>query len=189
LADLPLSANCNLRDNAQVMETSAPIPSELLQKCLHWVTEVHNRVGFGNLPTRITKAPNIAALEDLSIARTMMNSARASSKLRVANWVAGLAIIGLAYAVSPWILLAMFLVAIADRYLKRGERESWEFLAAIFLALEMLVNDFAGWGTAYPDARNYALRLLQLNLIGSDWLSFYVPTEDPSVIRLLAPEI
>ncbi len=131
----------------------------------------------------------MAALGDLSIARTMMNSARASFKLRVANWVAGLAILGLAYAVSPWILLAMFFVAIADRYLKRGERESWEFLAAILLALEMLVNDFAGWGTAYPDARNYALRLLQLDLIGSDWLSFYVPTGDSSVMRLFAPEI
>jgi hypothetical protein len=80
----------------------------------------------------------------------------------------------------------MVFVVIADRYLKRGERESWEFLAAILLALYMLVNDFAGWGTACPDARNYAL---QLNLNGSDWLIFYVPTEDSSVVQLFAPEI
>lgn len=169
--------------------SSEPLPRELLAKCLHWVSAVNRQTRLDRrLPSKITSGKSMPALMLVPVGKQMMASKWAACQLRVGNWIAGLVIFALAWIFNWWVLLGAVVIVIFDRCLKRREKQSWEFLAAILLALEMLANDFAGWGRAYPAARERAIELLQAQVSGSEWLQYYIPLENPDALRLLAPE-
>src|SRR5215831_12041189 len=83
-------------------------------------------------------------------------------KFRILAWSLGAVSLALAIFVSAMWLIATALVVVAERVLAAKERKQYMFLAAILLALDVLVNDFAGWGTAVPEASNEAFRIIGL---------------------------
>jgi hypothetical protein len=51
----------------------------------------------------------------------------------------------------------------------------------MLLGAEMLTSDFAGWGTAYPDARHAAVEALGSSPDGApivEWLDYYLPRRE-----------
>lgn len=57
-------------------------------------------------------------------------------------------------------------------YFQKLGANSYTLIAAIILAFEMLIDDFAGWGTRFPDAVHQAQRV-------------FAQTEQSNVTRLL----
>ena len=81
---------------------------------------------------------------------------------------------------------------IGERWFAASERRQYMFLATILLSLEVLVNDFAGWGGAYPSERAQALELLQdaNTTPRTIWLDYYLPRRsnlDATMIRGFGP--
>jgi hypothetical protein len=65
-------------------------------------------------------------------------------------------------------------------------------IAATVLSLEMLVNDWAEWGTAFPVARRQAELVFASasQLSPSRWLEYYLPRRaelDPVLVRFFGP--
>lgn len=136
------------------------LPKELVQKCFALVESSHKRTGLGMLPTTMVTRENMVPLALLPDAFRLMGSVRATYKIRILCWLAGLAVVIAGLMLSRWIFLGLVLLLIADRKLASDDRGYWMLLAAFKLALEMLASNFAGWGSAYPRERKKALELL-----------------------------
>jgi len=90
----------------------------------------------------------------------------------------GLTVIALAF-IYWWIAVALFLVLFGERYFARRERESYMWLSALMLSYEMLVSNFGGLGSRFPDAYGEAGK--QFIGYGSSWTRFldiYLPARD-----------
>ena len=63
-----------------------------------------------------------------------------------------------------------------DRYLAKEEKDSWIFLSALLLTTEMLINDFAGWGTAFSNEREQVIKIYNDFSITHRtlWLDYYL---------------
>lgn len=150
------------------------LPKELVIKCNLLVEKCHKELGWQRLPARIVTKDNMVALaciDDRMI--EIGKNTFGAWKLRIACWVAIAVLTILAWIVSWWILLGLLIVLPLERALANSEKRNWMFQAAVLLALEVLANDLAGWGTVYP-----AARLRAIELLGSQptyWLDFYLP--------------
>ena len=165
---------------------------DLVQKCVALVRRIHKTDGFGNLPARITTKDNIIALGCMAYTMVFMKSASSVYKIRKFCWLIGIAIIVLAWIFNWWILLGLIAVYIADLLLASEEIKFWLCLSAALLALEMLTNDFAGWGKAYPEEREKALNILgdKSENPRNTWLDFYLPRRPelaPSLLKDFGP--
>src|SRR5262249_29651822 len=74
----------------------------------------------------------------------------------------------------------------------KKRNEYYVLVAAIILALEMLATDFAGWGTAFPEARRKAGDLLREYLPNdrTRLLDIYLPHRaelDPALMKQFGP--
>lgn len=149
------------------------LPKELLAKCIMLVESTHKEHGFLNLPARMTAKHNmvaIAMVDDRGM--LILGNAIRCWRLRIVVWLSSLGIFGLAWWLNWWLLSGFLVIVIADQMLARLNRSYWRFLAAMLLSLEMLVSDFAGWGTAYPEAQIRALQALGMQ---TQWLDLYLP--------------
>ncbi len=153
-----------------------PIPLELFQKCYQVVRTTHRHKGAGDLPTRITAAGKdyMTVLVLIPASRQLMRTIDASFKLTLLTWLAGGALVAGSFLLTRWMLLALPLVAFALWRLRSSKKDSWMFEASVLLALDVLANDFVGWGTALPAARRQALEILG-GSPSSDWLDYYLP--------------
>jgi hypothetical protein len=168
------------------------IPAELFSICTQTVTQSHQKKGFDNLATKIGTDDNMAAL-------TMIPEANAASKVTnryftIRKWcfLGSIGVICFTFFIPWWSLFTVVVIFLADRVLASREKEGWKFLAAVLLSLEMLSNDFLGWGKAYPQERLEALRILKDNPESpkSAWLDYYLPQRadlDPSQMKIFAP--
>ncbi len=83
--------------------------------------------------------------------------------------------------------------AVRHRRLGGEERRYWLLGAAMLLAAEMLVIDFAGWGTAYPRSRESAVQALGFTPDSAsrlEWLDYYLPQRDElaaDVVKAFGP--
>src|SRR5205085_7563353 len=85
--------------------------------------------------------------EDL---RTLLGSATAAWKISLALGVAAAFAFVLAAVLNWWINLALIPMLSGMIYFQKLGANSYTLIAAVILAFEMLIDDFAGWGTRFP---------------------------------------
>jgi hypothetical protein len=168
------------------------IPDELVKKSHAIVRLAHKNHGYRSLPARISSKQNTIALACVAEGFTMLKAVTSSWKIRVFCWLAIAAVLIVGFVFNRWILLALIPAFLAERWLASYERNAWMVLAAILLSLEMLVDDFGGWGEAFPNARQKAAEVLGLmaGQTQTEWLDFYLPRRsdlDQSMLRNLGP--
>jgi hypothetical protein len=162
-----------------------PVPVDLLKKCAAIARVTHDQMGYRGLPSLVVSRANMIALATIPDALTVMSTASGTWKLRIACWGLVVAIAFLAWRFSWWISLAMLAVVFIDRYLARAERQSWLYLAGTLLGAEILANDFAGWGKAYPEDAARAQSILG-GSPSTAWLDFYLPQRHDLTATALA---
>jgi hypothetical protein len=124
--------------------------------------------------------------------RTLLGSATAARKIILAFGVVTALALVLAVVLNWWIALALIPAVFAINYFKRREAEFYTLIAAIILAFEMLADDFAGWGTRFPDAMRQARRIFDENLSNdrTRLLDIYLPHRadlDPVLLEQFRP--
>ena len=169
------------------------LPVELVQKCLELAERVHRKQSPSSLPKLLATKRNAVAAAALPEAFTMVCAAASAFKIRVALWiVAGAALIA-GWLLNWWLLCVAFAAVFIERDVAARERRFWIAEAAMLLSAEMLVSDFAGWGTSCPHARRAAD--LALGTTGStdpalEWLDYCLPRRselDDDVVRAFGP--
>ena len=173
--------------------TDKILPIDLIQKSLALVEKTHQTLSSRNLPRMIASKRNAVAVVMLPEAPLILRAAASSFRIRVGLWVFA----GLALALSPlltwWFLVLSALALVAERTVATRERRFWILLAAMLLGAEMLASDFAGWGTAYPDARHVAVQALGSSPAGApifEWLDYYLPRREQigaDLVRAFGP--
>ena len=155
--------------------TTGFIPDELFSICTDTVKQYHQKNGFGNLSARISTDDNINIIASVPEASTVLDSTNRYYKIRKFCFLASIGIVCLAWLIPWWTLSVIVVIFLADRILAVREKDGWKFLASILLSLEMLSNDYSGWGKAHPQERSQALRILKDNpeSAKSAWLDFY----------------
>ncbi len=153
------------------------IPPELFSSCLQTVEKFHQERGFDSLAARIETPQNLDILKSLPEAAALLSGTNRYFAIRKWCFFGSIGIVCLAFLIPWWSLSALVLIFLADKFLSGRERAGWRSLAAVLLSIEMLANDFSGFGTAYPKEKEEALRLLEANpeAPASGWLDYYVP--------------
>jgi len=153
------------------------IPPELLSICMPVVEQFHQKQGLSNLAAKISADDNSAALTSIPEASAVLNDTNRRYNIRKWCFLASIGIVCLSFLVPWWSLFTLVVIFLADRFLAYREKSGWKFLSAVLLSLEMLTNDFAGWGKAYPEARAEAVGVLKDNPGSpkSTWLDYYLP--------------
>jgi hypothetical protein len=169
------------------------LPVELVRRTLGLVQNTHKTVSAGILPGMIATKRNAVAMAMLPEASVILQAAISTFRIRVGLWI----VAAIAVVISPiltwWFLVGTVLAVIAERFFANKEREFWILLAGMLLAAEMLACDFAGWGTAHPDARDAAIAAIAPESGGAvafQWLDYYLPRRDqldPEVMRAFGP--
>ena len=157
-------------------EARSFLPQNLRYKCFALVQSIHKAHGFGDLPNRLVTKNNLVTLGCQPDMLAIMQASSAAFKLRIVCWLVavGLAVAALIY--RWWLLGGLVLIFIGDRWLAAYDRKSWLVLSANLLALEMLANDLAGWGRAFPGEREKAFRLFGTEAKPPHtWLDYYLP--------------
>jgi hypothetical protein len=167
------------------------LPKNLRYKCFALVQSSHKAHGFGDLPKKLVTRDNLVTLGCQPDMLVIMQASSAAFKLRVVCWMVAVGLAVAALFFSWWLVCGLILVFVADRRLAISDRKNWLVLSANLLALEMLANDFAGWGRAFPGEREKALRLLGTETKPPcDWLDYYLPRRnqiDPASLRAFGP--
>jgi hypothetical protein len=168
------------------------IPPKLLSICIPVVKQFYEKNGFGDLAAKIATGNNIATLTSIPEASVVLNANNRYLNIRKWCFLASIAIVCLSVFVPWWSLLTLVVIFLADRILAYREKDGWKFLSTVLLSLEMLTNDFAGWGKAYPQERAEALGVLKDNPESpkSTWIDYYLPQRselDPSRLKAYEP--
>lgn len=173
--------------------TDAALPRELLQKCMSVVEAVHRQaISSSGLPKKIATRRNAVATALLPEAMVVLRAATSTFKIRAFLWalLVGTLVSGL--LITKWLLVLVGVGIVGERLLARKERQFWMATAAALLAVDVLVSDSAGWGSAFPSARRTALQILggDATEIDMEWLEYYLPVAADlraEMIRVLAP--
>jgi hypothetical protein len=153
------------------------IPLELFNACAQTVEKFHREKGFDNLASRVETARNLDVLNRFPEALTALNGNKRYFDIRKWCFFGSIGIVCFAFLIPWWSLSAIVVIFLADRVLAGREKAGWKFLASVLLSLEMLSNDFSGWGKSYPKEREEALLILKDNpaLPDTVWLDYYLP--------------
>jgi len=137
---------------------------------------------------------NAVAAAFLPEGRTLLAAATSAFRIRLFLW--GVAVVAL--VLSPfltWWLACLTVVAlIVERTIAAKERGFFVALAATLLGAEMLASNFAGWGDAYPSAREKAMIAFGLHIDADsdmEWLDFYLPRRaelDADMLKTFGPD-
>ncbi len=151
------------------------IPAELFSICTDVVKQFHRKHGFSNLSVKIATDDNLNAIRLVPEASAVLNITNRYFKIRKFCFLASIGVVCLSFLIPWWTLSAIGLIFLADRIISVREKDGWKFLAAVLLSLEMLSNNFSGWGKAYPQEREGALVVLKENPESpkSTWLEYY----------------
>ena len=152
------------------------IPKELFQKCSLLVRSTHKDIGYGELPKMIASGKDIVAVTLIPDAFAVLKTTATLFKLRNLCWIIIIILLILSFLLSKWFLLGIIVVFLFERYLSNIDHKSYMFLSSVLLSLEMLVNDFAGWGSAFPKAQRKAMNVLDCDTsnLPTKWLDFYL---------------
>lgn len=151
------------------------LPLQLGHKCLALVESTHRTASPRELPGKMCTKRNAIAIAMLPEALVIARAASAAFKVRVFLWLLAAVLLGLSPLLAWWLALLGATVIVAERLVAARERKFWILLAAMLLTAEVLAEDFAGWGTAYPMARQLALGALGPGDGNMEWLDCYLP--------------
>jgi hypothetical protein len=170
------------------------IPSELFSICKQIVEKHHGKHGLGNLPANIETSGNINTLSLIPEASDVLKANNRYYKIRKWCFLVSIGFVCLSVLIPFWSLPILVLLFIADRTLAYREKKGWTFLSTVLLSLEILANDFSGWGSAYPIEHTEASDVLRDNQgsLKSTWLDYYLPkraTLDPALLKAFEPSM
>jgi hypothetical protein len=136
------------------------LPKELVTRCNALVAAYHKARG-GSLPKILWHRDTMVFIAIHVDLRSFLNAANAAWKFSIAGGIGAIVALVLAAVWNWWIALAIIPTTFVMIYFKRREVEFYMLAAAIILAIEMMGDDFAGWGTRYPEAMMEANKLLR----------------------------
>ena len=167
------------------------LPKELITKCNFFVASYHRTYG-GSLPQLLWQRETMIIVRTHGDLLALLGSAAAARKISVGFGVAVALVLVLAAVLNWWIALALVPSVFAAIYFERRETEFHSLIAAILLAFEVLVDDVAGWGTRFPNARQEARMVLNSDPPNkrTKLLDIYLPNRadlDPTFVRGFGP--
>jgi hypothetical protein len=139
------------------------LPSDLTIKS-NALVMAHRKAFGGSLPKLLWQRDTMVFVGMHPDLLTLLGSATAAWKMSLVLGVVATLALVFAAIVTWWVALALIPACLAMAYFKRRETEFYTLIAAIILALEMLADDFAGWGTRFPVAMQQASQILGDNL-------------------------
>lgn len=154
------------------METTSFMPRDLVAKCIFILHEFHKKTGYSSLSGLLLSDKKTLAIvaehEDLV---RIAEAAVTSRRVRRILWITALPILFVAcWLIYPPSIISGLAVAagcllliIVQRYFARRERESYIWIAAIMLAMEMLASNFADLGKRFPSGAMSAELTLRLH--------------------------
>lgn len=171
---------------------SEVIPDELKKKSYALIHVGQKGRSFRILHERVDSKPSFISIACIPQAFTMLKGLVAVCKMYIACWFVYAGLLALGFLYSRWILLGLFIVFIAQLWLASERRKYLTVLSAALLALEILADDFAGWGTAFPDEATRAQEILvpRMERLRPSWLEFYFPhgpNVTPEFLRAFGP--
>jgi len=156
------------------------------------VEQTHKTVTTQPLPRMIATRRNAVAAAFLPEGRTMLAAAVSASRMRLFLWFVAIAAIVVAAFWTWWLACLSPVAILVERIMAAKERQFFTALAAILLGEEMLATDFAGWGKAYPEARDKVLTGFGSPVdVETEWLDFYLPRRadlDADMLEALGPD-
>ena len=126
----------------------------------------------------MTTKRNAVAAALIPEAFIALRAATSAFKVRVLLWVLAGASILLCFFLGWWCLCLTAIAVVLQGVVAAKERGFWILTSAVLLSAEMLASDFAGWGTRYPTARQYARLALGFDSDDApvlEWLDYYLP--------------
>lgn len=155
------------------------LPTELVEKTYPIVQLTHKARGLDGLPARIwgKDSSNVAVIGTMPGMLHAVQVATSRFRLQLLCWFGAVAVVALAWIESWRLLMLLVAVAIFERYCNWWQRRAWMLLAAELLSVEMLANDFAGWGEAYPHEQQSARQIMESVPLNRrlDWADYYLP--------------
>jgi hypothetical protein len=167
------------------------LPKGLTTRCNALVAAHHKTYG-GSVPKIVGHRDTLVIILTHEDLRTLLGSATALWKMSVVLGVVAVFAFVLAAVLNWWIALALIPTVSGMIYFYKLGANSYTLIAAIILAFEMLADDFAGWGTRFPDAVHQTRKIFteteQNNL--TRLLDIYLPSRahlDPALLQQFGP--
>jgi len=171
------------------------LPANLIDKCGYLVRSIHKEHGLNGLPRIMVTRDYMVALACMSDTFAVMQTNVLFFRLMIASLVAAAICLVLCWVLPwSWMLFGVAACIIAAVVLHAKQGECWGYLGIVCLGTEILANDYCGWGTAYPDLRDQARKLLNDNPARpkTTWLDFYLPRREslaPEVLQKFGPGV
>jgi hypothetical protein len=168
------------------------LPENLWQKCRFLVQSVHEKHGLDALPGKVTTANYMVALSCMSDTFAVMQTNALCFRLGIASWTSAVVFFVLGWVLTWWLLIGAVASVVGAWWLNRRQSYGWMYLGTVCLGMEILSNDFCGWGKAYPDLRDRSLQLLNddPSRPKTTWLDYYLPNRanlSPETLRQFGP--
>lgn len=135
-------------------------PVELIRKCDGIVEPMARSIEIRALAAKVAQRRNIAALKVVGEGKATMGSAVVASRVRLSCSITAIAFLIGALFLSRWYIIGTAVATIAGWHFWRQQRRSWLRLTSMLLALDVLSENFAGWGDTYPALKARADELL-----------------------------
>jgi hypothetical protein len=166
------------------------LPNGLIGQCIQLVNHAHKKMGVGALPMKISfsNPKNVIALAAMDHTAAVLKAVAFYAKMRMVCRSVVVIIPILAWIYNLWFLSGIVIIVGIERVLAKKEQKGWLFLSSVLLSLEMLIHDFAGWGKAYPDAKEKASNIYGKKIM---WLDYYLPRRsllDPAKLKEFGPK-
>jgi len=158
------------------------------------VEQTHKYISTRTLPHMIATKRNAVAAAFLPEGWTLLAAATSAFRIRLFLWAVAIVAVVLAACLTWWLACLAGVAVVVERTLAAKERGFYVALAATLLGAEMLASNFAGWGEAYPTAREKAMRAFGFAVdadIETEWLDFYLPRRaqlDADMLKAFGPD-
>lgn len=160
----------------EVISIAYILPKELVNRFGQIVTDFHKLRGFGKLAALLKSKENILILRRMPETGRILRNVSLLYKARISSVIFIVLCTSLGYFYSWWYLL--FLIAGVILYVQwtLDERNSWMILLTGLLSIEVLANNFAGWGAEFPEGKLKRCRSFHVkgNVCGAiGWIFIY----------------
>lgn len=152
------------------------LPKELIAKCYQIAIGARRTRETSDIAKIITSNKFILVLSSINDGFTFLRFVNAIFKIRIIAWIIMALLVIATFILSKWMILGAIALFVGDRYIAKWEKDSWASLSALLLTAEMLINDFAGWGTAFPNEQKAVIKLYDdFSIIPRTlWLDYYL---------------
>ena len=169
------------------------IPKDLISKCNQLITGIQKKRSLGEIPKLISTSEYMPIISSVPDGLIILKSINAIAKLFIVLWVCAILVIILSIFISKWFLLILIIFFIIGRFLFIQQQSHWLLESAILLSIEMLVNNFAGWGNKYSSESQKCDEMFDSLSVQNRnfWLDYILPDRDqiaPETIEAFGPE-